>query len=144
MLLLDSSFVILECSVLILFFLELRLEELDLRILGLDFLLCYDKVLLRELCILYSLLVLFMLLKLHVRLFELIIFLLSDVRQSFAFEEQLLQIGCAIVVIAADLRGLGGIQAETLELLPIEDWSAVDLVKSLHELFVVMVTGETG
>ena len=87
MLLLDSSFVIFECSVLILFLLELLLEEVDLRVLGLDLLLCDDKVLHREFCIFESLLVLFGLLKQFAHLVELISFLLSNVRQSFAFEE---------------------------------------------------------
>ena len=87
MLLLDSSFVIFECSVLILFLLELLLEEVDLRVLGLDFLLCDDKVLHREFCSFESLRVLFGLLKQFAHLVELISFLLSNVRQSFAFEE---------------------------------------------------------
>ena len=70
--------------------------------------------------------------------------MLSDVGQSFAFEEQLLQIGCAIVVIATNLRGFSRVQTQLLECFTIERRGVVDFVESLHKLFVILVTGETG
>ena len=84
------------------------------------------------------------LLELFLLLVEQVRLLLRDVRQPLAFEEEFPQIGCAVIIVAANLRCLSSVEADTLEGLAVERGCIVDLVEGLHELVVVLVTGETG
>ena len=139
----NSCLVFLKCLVLLLFLLELSLQVLNLSLFGLQILLRLIKSVLGHLSISKFTLVLLKGIDLLLFLSELVSFLLSNIGKSLALKEQLLQIGCAIVVVSTNLGSFGRVKTDTLECLPIESWSVVDLVKGLHELLIILITRET-
>ena len=140
----DAGLVLLESLVLFFFLLELSFKLNDLSVLGLKFMLSLEQAGHGSLRIIRRGLVLLVSFEFFLLLIEQVGLLLGDVRQSLAFEEELLQIGCAVVVVAANLRGLCCVEATFLEGLAVELGCIVDLVQGLHELLIVLVTGETG
>lgn len=76
-------------------------------------------------------------------LIEQIGFLLDNIRQSLALKEQFFNVGSAVMVIASMLGESGCVQARLRIRIAIKRRYIVHPVKSLHVLFMVLVTRKT-
>jgi len=143
LLLKNSSLVFLQRLILLFFLFKLSFQVLDLRFFGLQILLGLIQSSLSRFSIIKSVLVLFKAFDFFLLLSELVCLLLSDICESLALKEQLLQVGSTVVVITTNLGGFGRVETDTLECLSVESRSVVDLVKGLHKLLIVLITRET-
>ena len=85
-----------------------------------------------------------LLLDLHILLRNLLILLLRHIGKSLALDDQLFDVGCAVLVVVADPGRLGGVEATGLEVFTRELCGIVVLIHLHHKFFVILVSRKSG